>query len=204
MSCKQKKIKVNLQLDLDASILPAVNQRFYHQHDHCFKNRLNKPSRIRRRKKLALSRQATDVAREASTQHSHAHEEIAFEERETDLSRSKQNQNILFYDGTQLEFDTRHPESFEALDVDVVFGSPTTTSYTALEDNVYCENDVVSDSVLMVDHDPPLKMPTTCATQKVTTNDDVNASKSGLDVLTLEDFKRILGDFKLDFSLLPT
>ena len=96
MSCKQKKNKVNLQLDLDASILPAVIQRFYHQHDHCFKNRLNKPSRIRRRKKRALSRQATDVAREASTQHSHAHEEITFEERETDLSRSKQNQNILF------------------------------------------------------------------------------------------------------------
>ena len=62
MSCRQRKIQVDLQLSLSESILPEVYQPIFlhQQHGHSL-YKSNKPLRVRRQKKRAESRQSQSV-----------------------------------------------------------------------------------------------------------------------------------------------
>ena len=52
ISCKQKKIRVNLNLDLDETFLPVIDHQAFQHHGH-FPERAFKPSRVRRLRKSA-------------------------------------------------------------------------------------------------------------------------------------------------------
>ena len=104
-----------------------------------------------------------------------------------------------------LEFDTLNPGIYDAIDIDITFGS-LPPSPTVLEPNVYDHDVIVSphkpstnENDVSYDHMPSR----TAESTEFIPEDDQKLSDAKQDTLTFDEFKRIMEDFKANFTLTP-
>ena len=164
ISCKNRKISMNMHLELDEVSLPVINKPLYNT-----KNYQNsyKPSRLRRRKKRELSRQtkfqedtfasALNTSIDPSSEYVAGNEDIDVE-------------SIDSLQGPVLEFDTARPDLFKANGpIEFSFGSlPPRTEYMEYMDNTSnCDIDVFA---------PDLPLPKDVLNQDSYTTNDIYLS----------------------------
>ena len=196
LSCNEKKISMNLQLDFD-EVSPVFYQPPLHDADK-LKRRFLKPSRYcRRRKRRKFKHSEEEEVLDIHTSDSHSQDTVE------DVQFGSGNTTLLqaphpIY--PQLEFDTSRPDLYmtDAENAtDVSFGSlPPFMNFT----DCNLDMDITHESGLDLD-DVVSNLSTKQATPQ-TTEDDLEPSKcSREDILTVNDFKRIMDDFILNFSL---